>query len=600
VLTRDSRRKVLVRYLSGFLVPLAFAAILMCGSIGIVRSYVRDKNAKIGVNFARAISSAIEDILRETDTIILSYTTDLNFFSRIAAISEKGRVDYDDLQILRACQEAVDISTKIRPYIDSIYCLPDATTKNPTLLVSMDGICSLELHPDRDFLLAARAAGGTKELALRRKGGEGRKPPGNLVLTKAALAASVDRSRVYGLFAINLDVKYITARLDTVIDEGTGFVYAAIAPDGTPAFAGSRIAKASAEEREAALKATTAGRGFRLGRSDYVPIASIGGPGAFVVRLFASRASLYETGGPLVAGNIIVIVLSLGAGIAIIVFLTRKRYSDIALFADYLEALDSDGTMTPMPKPEDAIEGEEARGRAQSFGLDYFRLHLSQRELNERKLELETLRDQLNPHFLLNTLQMLNWKIIREMKGYTELNIIVENLSKILSYSLYPAESLAPLDDEISYTVAYATLLGRSRPSAVELRWDIADEDRALLVPRLSLQPIVENAYKHAFPLDRVAMPGGEPEILIRAARRQGDLTVSVRDNGIGMRDEALRGLRASLAGDAVGASGIGLANTAKRIRLLFGRRFGVRVESEEGLGTEVILSFPALFLKRP
>lgn len=113
------------------------------------------------------------------------------------------------------------------------------------------------------------------------------------------------------------------------------------------------------------------------------------------------------------------------------------------------------------------------------------------------------------------------------------------------------------------------------------------------MVPRMLFQPIIENAYKHAFKDKHSDYL--EPQITVRFEQKYGDLYIYITDNGNGMESETLKKIRKSLNHEPISDSGIGLSNTNRRIKLLFGQRFGISINSKVGKGTEVLMLIPII-----
>jgi two-component system sensor histidine kinase YesM len=595
MLRRVSKKYIFFKYVASFLLPVAITVILTLISGCYLNNFVREKNARVSENIARQLCADLHKILEETDMMMLSYTTNLNYFKRLGSVLGADTLSYEELRTLRFCQDTLDVSAKIHPYIYSVYCLPYSRRSDSTFMVSFDGVYTLADHPDSPFITSVR--GGAQDRGIRVRNFQNRSLPAVRLLSKYALVKSVSHTRTEGIMIVNLDIKYIELMLNNSMHERSDDLFIVSWNRTAPIFTSAELRKLGDAKVKELLLQVKAGRPVFLPASgdpqipgmgrkvEYLPIKEITDQYGFTVNLMASRASLYATSQNLVAANIIVILLSIVIGIVIIIIITHKRYNDIIKIGDYIEALDETGSLTAVPpKPGDGL-------------ADYVRLHLSERELKERKLEMQLLRSQLNPHFLLNTLQMLNWKIMREFKGHSDFNTIIENLCKILSYSLYPAESLAPLFEEIRYTDSYVALQRNNPKSLIRIFWEVDDSMKQYMVPRLLFQPIIENAQKHAFGLafaePEKASP--DPRVTIRFERRYGDLHISVKDNGCGMDEKTLAKVRESFSRDPVNVSGIGLSNTHKRIQLLFGRKYGVTVNSSPGEGTEVVLRIPIL-----
>ncbi|HEX7712980.1 MAG TPA: histidine kinase [Bacillota bacterium] len=537
--------------------------------------------------------------------MMLSYTTNLNYFKRLGSVLGGHDLSYEELQLLRFCQDTLDISAGIHPYIYSVYCLPYSKRSDSTFMVSFDGVYSLTNYPDRSFITSVRHS--TRDYGIVVRNYKSGSLPAVKLLSKYALVKSVSHNRTEGILIVNLDIKYIELMLNKYMHERTDGLFIVSWNRHTPIFTSTELKKLGSDQVKEMLRQVEAGHSVFLPASndptisgmprkvEYLPVKEITSNYGFTVHLMVSRASLYATSQNLVFANIVVILFSIFIGIAIIIMITQKRYNDIIKIGDYIDALDETGSVTAIP-PKSGKGLDKTISGFHQF-TDYVKLRLSERELKERKLEMQLLRSQLNPHFLLNTLQMLNWKIMREFKGHSDFNTIIENLCKILSYSLYPAESLAPLAEEIRYTDSYVALQRNNQKYSIQIFWEVDDSMKQYMVPRLLFQPIIENAQKHAFSKEFAEHEKAlsEPQITIRFERRYGDLYIGVKDNGYGMDGETLEKIRDSLSREPVNVSGIGLSNTHKRIQLLFGRKYGVTVNSILGEGTEVVLRIPIL-----
>ncbi|WP_036720109.1 sensor histidine kinase [Paenibacillus harenae] len=216
--------------------------------------------------------------------------------------------------------------------------------------------------------------------------------------------------------------------------------------------------------------------------------------------------------------------------------------------------------------------------------------------ISEKNAQLQALQSQVNPHFLFNTLDMIYWML--DERENDRLGRVILALSRIFRYSSdWEEASRTTLRQELEqfqhyFTIIETRLSGRVRTSIeVEERWLDVE------VPKMILQPIVENAVKYG--LEPLSHSG-----LLRVYSREagGRLEIVVEDDGVGMDPETLRRLTGALEGahdpgdtDAgqTGRRGIGLLNVHRRIQLMFGETCGLRVESEPGRGTVVIASFP-------
>jgi sensor histidine kinase YesM len=218
---------------------------------------------------------------------------------------------------------------------------------------------------------------------------------------------------------------------------------------------------------------------------------------------------------------------------------------------------------------------------------------LIKREYDSRLLandaRYKALQAQVNPHFLYNTLEAMSG--IAASQGCPDVVTLCRALSNIFRYSLNFGAPLASLSEEILHLKNYMYVMNARTLGSVQL--DIT-ADPALLIsqmPRLSIQPLVENAINHGF---RIKSEGAK-KVAITALLSDGKLAISVEDNGAGMDADAINAELSLQQTDAPPQGSIGLKNINARIKLLYGSEYGVAVESESGKGSKVTLTIPAL-----
>ena len=213
------------------------------------------------------------------------------------------------------------------------------------------------------------------------------------------------------------------------------------------------------------------------------------------------------------------------------------------------------------------------------------RIHREEEE--KRKLEIRILQEQINPHFIKNTLNTIRW--MAELKQATGISRAITSFIRLMDYSFKQPQTTAALEAELGYLEEYVYLQRLRYQNKFSFEARVSDEARTARIPKLLLQPVVENSIVHGL--------AGKPGFgaLILEAERSGDLlTVRIMDDGLGLPPDRLAELRAG-APPAAPAKGrhIGLANVRERIRLYYGAEFTLSIESEEGQGTRVTLSLP-------
>ncbi|MDO4270275.1 MAG: sensor histidine kinase [Eubacteriales bacterium] len=204
-----------------------------------------------------------------------------------------------------------------------------------------------------------------------------------------------------------------------------------------------------------------------------------------------------------------------------------------------------------------------------------------------RWAEYKALQAQINPHFLYNTLDSLNWLIwAGENERATEM---VSALTGFFRIGLSRGEDLIPVENEVRHVESYLTIQKIRYSKIFDYTVYLDDGARGCLTPKLLLQPIVENALYHG-----IKPAGRKCRLFVNVLDEGDELMMEVRDDGVGMPPEKLKALENALArcGD-VRTESYGMCNVNDRIHILAGGEYGIQVVSEPGLGTSVRLRLP-------
>jgi two-component system sensor histidine kinase YesM len=208
-----------------------------------------------------------------------------------------------------------------------------------------------------------------------------------------------------------------------------------------------------------------------------------------------------------------------------------------------------------------------------------------QSKVQEREAQLRALQAQINPHFLYNTLDTINWIAIGH--NAPEISNMINGLAKYFRLSLNKGRDLVSVTDELNLAKVYLEIQQSRFPKSFDVHFVIEDGLDDLEMPKLTLQPIVENALLHGIRKSK----GKTGTILIGAKKEDGVLILSVTDDGIGMDEELVQSLltkpRPSMKSDGSGSS-YGLYNVNERIKLFAGDHYGLGIHSTLGEGTTV------------
>jgi two-component system sensor histidine kinase YesM len=195
-------------------------------------------------------------------------------------------------------------------------------------------------------------------------------------------------------------------------------------------------------------------------------------------------------------------------------------------------------------------------------------------EKNKKENEYRMLQNQITPHFLYNTLNSIKWMAtIQNAGGIAEMTT---SLSRMLQTVSKDVRKVVPLRDELSLLGDYLVIQKYRYGDSVTFEKEIADDALLdTLIPRFTLQPLIENAIFHGIE------PKGAGTITVKITNNTDapEVLVTITDNGIGMNAEVI--------------AGMGIRNVDERLRYAFGELYGLRIESEEGKYTAITIRLP-------
>ncbi len=216
-----------------------------------------------------------------------------------------------------------------------------------------------------------------------------------------------------------------------------------------------------------------------------------------------------------------------------------------------------------------------------------------EKELREKiqlldKAQNKALQSQMNPHFLYNTLEMINFEAMEISGGQNPVSTMISDLSMLLRYSL-DGEQYGTVKEEMASVEKYLDIMNERNEGRIEYKFYVQEHIENVKILKLSIQPLAENAIYHGIkPLRQKGC------ITIKIFEKNGCLVVLVEDNGKGMREKRLKQLNEQLnSAYLLKKEGIGLYNVHQRIKILYGKEYGLEIKSVEDKGTTVVLVIP-------
>ena len=237
----------------------------------------------------------------------------------------------------------------------------------------------------------------------------------------------------------------------------------------------------------------------------------------------------------------------------------------------------------------DTVGQDETGKLYRAFNTLMTRLHQSMDDTvtameKQKEAELRALQAQINPHFVYNTLNSVSsLALYYEKQDIAE---VVDNLSKIMRYSISSPNEMVPIRTELNIIKEYENIQKSCYWEEVAFRYEIAPETLDFLIPKLIIQPLIENALKHG--LDHGE---GCAEVRLIIARKGDGIQISVWDSGKYADVEKLNRYALGVDSEEIKSSSIGVRNVWERIRIVFGEQGNLHYEKDEEGHTMAIIS---------
>ena len=252
------------------------------------------------------------------------------------------------------------------------------------------------------------------------------------------------------------------------------------------------------------------------------------------------------------------------------------------------------GTLSPMSSPQyhDEIGDLIDTYNYMTRKMDQLMTEQAKAAEELRIAEFHTLQAQINPHFLYNTMDMINW--LAQQGRTDEVSLAVQKLSRFYKLTLSRKQSISTIASEAEHVSIYLQIQNMRYHDSISFVCDIPDELMEYQIPKLTLQPIIENSVLHGI----LETPSKTGTIVLTGWLEDSDIVLLISDDGVGIPPEKLRTLLLENSyGITSASSGTNIAvyNTHRRLQILYGEKYGLKYSSEFGKGTDVELRIPAI-----
>ena len=209
-------------------------------------------------------------------------------------------------------------------------------------------------------------------------------------------------------------------------------------------------------------------------------------------------------------------------------------------------------------------------------------------EVKQKQAEINALQSQIKPHFLYNTLEVIRMSALSSKNK--EVAQMIYNLASMFRYSTYNNGSLVRIRDEIKHSKMYLSLCSTRYKGMLDYSIHVDDKYLDYLVPKFTIQPILENAINHGL---RKSFQDNYIKVTINEIDE--GIEINIKDNGNGMSEEAISKIKGGLEKNIQKPNSIGLMNINNRLKLNFGEQYGIYINSRINEGTTVSIKIPVL-----
>lgn len=572
-------------------VCLLLIPVLLIGPYGIVQMNRESRRAleRNSYNVLYQIDETMNSLLGELDHIYYYVRSNPSIATSLKNAYNEPELTLGSLRNISQICSLLRYYTYTSEYIDTIYVY--YYNENNRILVPEKGMVSRDAHRDTGWIEEAETVESDIWLDARMISKDSYSDPVPVIYYFRKLYSTIDPSNPVGIIAIEYDGKALGRFINSMsLYEGQTL---AVQNQGIQTLVQNNQEELSdlfQSMSEAAAgeflyyDSHMAGESYTVSRlqSQYVQDLSY-------VSAVPTR-NVFHTAGQFARIFLLLVGGAIGVSFLLAYVRAKKDYKNLEQILDLLS------------NPQQAVHRKADRAEAMSdpynyityniinlfLQQDYLKIQTSEQKYKLQALELFALQQQINPHFLHNTLNTIYWEAIGLTKGPNTCSEMLTKLSSIMRYSLGKPEEAVTIEEELRYLKSYVYIQTKRHNQKFSVTYEADDQVSSYLIRKMILQPLVENAISHG-----VKRMSGNGRIRLKIHRMRSWIYISVLDNGEGMTAEIVKNLKESLeVGEGSGAH-VGLVNVHRRLVLTYGPEAGLHIVSHEGRGTCVFFRIP-------
>lgn len=574
-----------------FLAPLCIPIfILGIFSIVISKSYIEKEIDNNNMTILAQTQTNLELIFNEIDSLNLIFSTNPEIVVGLKEIFKQSSTSFEDLEFLKIIRSFIGTPAYAKPYIQSIYVYFD-NDRQQFITTTQTSFASLNRFHDTSWYDSFMSSHKANWAELRQVKLYDFEDKPTQILTIYRSLAPVNTTLKVGVIVLNINLKYIENLLNELQTSSKQAIL--VVDDQDNIILRNQVSHTlSDSDIQQFIGTNSSDTFYKVNTADDTFVISQLKSSRYNWRYISviPQRVLYSAPNEIQKFTIVILILSFLLGSLVIFYLNKKNDRRIQ---DIISIINSANENAPLPELHSTIKDEFGfiiNNILQKFiEQKYLKLQLQERKYKQQVAELLALQSQINPHFLFNTLQTIYWKVQEFTGKPNEANVMLGNLSDVIRYSLQEPYSPATIGDEISYARSYIDIQKVRYKDKFHVFWEYDEGLESAKAMKLLLQPLIENAIYHG-----IKEKEGDSQIKIKIYRRHPYLHISVIDNGLGIPPHKLARIREDLKYSEHLSSHIGLINTNKRLKLMYGEQYGIRLLSKPGTGTAVHIRIPA------
>lgn len=563
-------RSIFFKYFKLIIIYIAIPVILLNGFIFLHYSKTVDEELAYTVNssFSKT-NSSLASVFQETNRTYLTYSANDSLMAFIYSPEINNSIRLQTLQIITQMRNSVNTSQ----YIDSIYIY---STINNYVLSSNNGNY-IENFYDRnwyDYYVQT----GKNNFVIKSSNPD--------ILT---VCYGINNSEnIFGIIAFNINIgKFYTS---VASETYASSLFLLLDENKSVLFAPNDYDKNMLTEF---LKDSDSNSPGYISKDNHI-ISYFTIPGQNLTTLFITDMSKFSSEkAPTRMILIIFIILSILMPALLAFIISTHFYRSLGeLLTTLLSNISAEPDSENSKNYENELSYIYSNIAMMTTSQKKMEVELAEKVMALKKAQSQTLQMQLNPHFLFNVLNSVSTSVLSITKKPCETTEMLNLLSDLLSVSLNINEYLVPIEDEISYAEKYIRIESIRYAGNFDCLWDIEDDIEMYKTPKLILQPIIENSFKHG--IHKLKDKRGKLSISVHMIAH--NIVFTIKDNGSKMDLQILKELQNRLTKDDIvpSTNHIGLYNVNSRIKLIFGPQYGCRINSSDS-GTSVNITIPAV-----